>query len=46
MLNHPAWCDTTDAIRDRNDDFSTWFVSTVAKRLRLRAFTDPTARDQ
>jgi hypothetical protein len=47
VLNHPDWCDTADAIRDRDDDFSTWFVSTVAKRLHLlRAFTDPTTRDQ
>ncbi len=39
VLDHPDWCDVARPLRDRDDDFATWFAGTVAPRLRLRAFS-------
>ena len=39
VLDHLDWCDVARPLRDRDDDFATWFTGTVAARLRLRAFS-------
>jgi hypothetical protein len=45
VLNRQDWCDAIHTNPDRDDDFFAWFVSNVAARLHLHAFTNSTARE-
>jgi hypothetical protein len=40
VLDRQNWCDTVRADLNPHSDFYAWFVGNVAKRRRLRAFTD------